>query len=182
MISDLINFFFQWNRSSGHWPEQNTDQPVCKRWNPLFQFTQMPNGNHRGKLTRFLQPGFLFLSLEEFLLDTISNAYYTRASQKFYNILVTWGTIRQLLLRSRWWRTILDLDMQSSPILSKSSTPHLSLCNTTSESMILGMIVEVLAIWAKLLEPAGSAIKCVFTFCTTNVFGCFRDVTTSSSS
>ena len=43
---------------------------------------------------------------------------YIRANQKFFNILQTWGTIRQLqmlLLRSWRWRTTLDIEMLSSP-------------------------------------------------------------------
>ena len=41
--------------------------------------------------------------------------------------------------------------------------------------------IEVLETWAKFLESSAycTVIKCTFTFCTTNIFGCFHSISAS---
>ena len=68
--------------------------------------------------------------------------YNTRTSQKFCNILVVCGSIRQLLMllpRScRWWTT-LDSEMQSSPDTLRVILTGFASLSTASKSTVLGL-------------------------------------------
>ena len=80
------------------------------------------------------------------LFDTfkVREVAVTKMSQKFYIILVTWGTIQQvwmLLQRSCRWQTILDCEMASSPdILWVIFTRFTTMArNTALESTFFGL-------------------------------------------
>ena len=130
----------------------------------------------------FLLPSlFQNLSIYLFPLFIIN----TWVSQKFCNILVMWDMIQllQMLLLRLWrWQTSLDWDMLSSP-----DTPQMLLIEFASMAWIYNLwihgfrptwlyfCIKIVIIQAKFLKPADycTGIKCVFTFCTTNIFGCF---------
>ena len=82
--------------------------------------------------------------------------YFTRVSQKFYNILVIWGTIwalQMLLLWLRRWQTTLDCKILSLPdtlwvLLSRFASVDWS---TALKSMVL--ILPDIAWSSRFLQP-----------------------------
>ena len=91
-------------------------------------------------------------------------------SQKFCNILVTWGILLSRLWR---WQTTLDCGMPSLPDTLWELFPGF-----TSESSFRPtwpyLIIKVLATQAKFLHPSDYCIviNCIVIFHTINVFGC----------
>ena len=108
----------------------------------------------------------------------------TRVSQKFSNILVTWGTIWQLrkpLPRSQSWQITLDYEMLNlHETLSVNCQIYLySLDNGPLESKLLGL--PDFAYLLRFLQLEQNFLKHLvmvlwLTFCTRNIFGCFCGV------
>ena len=98
--------------------------------------------------------------------------------------MVTRGTIQQpwmiLLMLGRWWITH-NCEIPVSPdilwvLLTRLASLALS---TASESMVLGLpdtVWSLMFLWPEQIHLNHVVNNCIFTFCTANDFGCFRDI------
>ena len=87
----------------------------------------------------------------------------TSASQKFCNILVTWGTIQQLWILMWTWKTTLDCEMLNSP-------NTLWVLLTRFASITWNMTLKS-TLWIELPQPKNPANTCVWHMETLD--GCF---------
>ena len=110
-------------------------------------------------------------------------SYYkdeSKVLQYFGNMRYNLAVLQVLLLRLRWWRTTLNREIPSLPDTLQASMAW----SMGLKSMVLGLgdFAELLRILQPKWNFSNPLVSCtvinyIFTFCTTNVFGCFCRIT-----